>query len=137
MSVFNEPFLVDDDDDRWSSNDLSLYDSRFELKDEQLKIIPKEGQTYTCKRDDIDGWTLGKEYKVQTFSNGRLYITDDDGLNCYLPNDHLLNQVFKLKEKTFDLNALTIEQLKEYVKLLENKENAESSLNDFIERMTK
>lgn len=96
----------------------------------------KEGQTYVCKLDDLDEWTLDKEYGIQAFSDGRLYLTDDSGYNWYL-NNKLLNQVFKLKEKTFDLNALTIEQLKEYVKLLENKENAESSLNEFIERMTK
>lgn len=97
----------------------------------------KEGQTYVCKRDTLAWWTLGKEYTVQKFSNGVLYLTDDEESNWYLHNDNLLNQVFKLKEKTFDLNALTMEQLKEYVGLLENKENAESSINEFIERMTK
>ena len=137
LSVFNEPFLVDDDDDHWSSNDLSLYDSTFELKDEQLKIIPKEGQTYVCKLDDLDEWTLDKEYGVVLDESLGLVIVDDYGDKWYMPNYSLLNDVFKLKEKTFDLNALTIEQLKEYVKLLENKENAESSLNEFIERITK
>lgn len=34
-------------------------------------------------------------------------------------------------------NDSYIEQLKEYIGLLENKENAESLLNDFIERMKK
>lgn len=96
----------------------------------------KAGQTYICKRDDKDWWTKDKEYKVQVFSNGRFYLKDDYGCNWYLTNK-LLNQVFKLKEKLFDLNTLTTAQLKEYVKLLENKENSESSLNEFIERMTK
>lgn len=96
----------------------------------------KEGQTVVCKRGDLDGWTKDKEYKVQVFSNGRLYLKDDSRCNWYLTNV-LFNQVFKLKEKTFDLNSLNIEQLKEYVGLLEDKENAESSLNEFIERMTK
>ena len=97
----------------------------------------KEGQTYVCKRDKLAWWTLDKEYKVQTFSNGLLYLTDDDGYNWYLPNDELLNNVFKLKEQPFDLNKLTTAQLKEYVGLLEDKEKAESSLNEFIERMSK
>lgn len=97
----------------------------------------KEGQTYVCKRDKLDWWTLGKEYKVQAFSNGDLYITDDDRYNWYLPNDNLLNQVFKLKEQTFDLNKLTTEQLREYIGLLEDKEESERLLNEFIERMTK
>lgn len=100
----------------------------------KLKI--KEGQTYVCKRDKLAWWTEGKEYKVQAFSNGELYITDDEGSNWYLPNDGLLNDVFKLKEQTFDLNKLTTEQLREYVDLLENKERAESLLNEFIERMS-
>lgn len=97
----------------------------------------KEGQTYVCKRDKLAWWTLGKEYKVQAFSNGELYITDDEGSNWYLPNDGLLKTVFNLKEQTFDLNKLTTYQLLEYVNLLKNKERAESLLNEFIEMMTK
>ena len=97
----------------------------------------KEGQTYVCKRDKLAWWTLDKEYKVQAFSNGLLYLTDDEGCNWYLPNDGLLNTVFKLKEQTFDLNKLTTAQLREYIGLLEDKEKAESSLNDFIERVNK
>lgn len=97
----------------------------------------KEGQTYVCKRDKLAWWTKGQEYTVQKFSNGVLYITDDDGRDWYLPNDNLLNTVFKLKEKTFNLNTLTTAQLREYLGLLEEKEHAERSLNDFIERMTK
>jgi hypothetical protein len=38
LSVFNEPFLADDDDDRWLSNDLSVYDSTFKLEEEQPKV---------------------------------------------------------------------------------------------------
>lgn len=111
----------------------------------------KEGQTYVCKRDKLAWWTVGKEYTVQKFSNGVLYITDDEGDSWYLPNDNLLNQVFKLNEKTFDLNDLTVYQLKEYVALqqalelaenefqvkLSKKEVAQYELNEFIERMTK
>lgn len=96
----------------------------------------KEGQTFVCKRDGLDGWTKDKEYKVQVLSNGRLYLKDNSGCNWYLTNK-LFNQVFKLKEKTVDLNTLTTAQLQEYVKLLTNKEHAESLLNEFIERMTK
>ena len=100
------------------------------------KLEIKEGQTYVCKRSDLEEWTLDKEYKVQTFCNGMLYLTNDEGYNWYLPNDELLNDVFKLKEQTFDLNKLTTYQLLEYVDLLKNKERAESSLNAFIERMS-
>lgn len=74
----------------------------------------KEGQAYVCKRDKLAWWTLDKEYKVQASSNGLLHLTDDEGDNWYLPNDGLLNTVFKLKEQTFDLNKLTTAQLREY-----------------------
>lgn len=97
----------------------------------------KEGQTYVCKRDKLAWWTLDEEYKVQTFRNGILYLTDDEGDNWYLPNDELLNNVFTLKEKTFDLNKLTTAQLKEYIGLLEDTEKSERLLNEFIERVTK
>ena len=97
----------------------------------------KEGQIYVCKRDKLAWWTLDKEYKVKESSNGLLYLTDDDEDNWYLPNDGLLKTVFKLNEQTFYLNKLTTSQLREYVELLEYKENAESLLTEFIERMTK
>lgn len=97
----------------------------------------KEGQTYVCTKSNEDYWTEGKEYKVQTFCNGMLYLTNDEGYNWYLPNDELLNDVFKLKEQPFDLNKLTTAQLREYVGLLEDKEESERLLNDFIERMKK
>ena len=94
----------------------------------------KEGQTYVCKRDKLAWWTLDKEYEVKLSSNGLLYLMDDDGDKWYLPNDGLLNTVFKLKEQTFDLNKLTTSQLREYVELLEDKENTAALLNEFIER---
>ena len=97
----------------------------------------KEGQTYICKRDNLEWWTLDKEYKVVFDKVSGLSIVDDDGRRWYLPNDDLMNQVFKVKENTVDLNTLTTAQLQEYVKLLTNKEHAESSLNKFIERISK
>lgn len=95
----------------------------------------KEGQTYICKRDDLEWWTLDKEYKVQTFNSDVLYITDDDEYNWYVTND-LMNNVFKLKEQPFDLNKLTTVQIREYVGLLEDKEESERLLNEFIERVS-
>lgn len=100
------------------------------------KLDFKEGQTVVCKRGDLEWWTKDKEYKVQVFSNGRLYLKDDSGCNWYL-NNGLFNQVFKLKEKVFDLNKLTLEELDEYLKLATELEAAEYLMNEFIERMTK
>lgn len=97
----------------------------------------KEGQIYICKRDDLEWWTEGKEYKVVFDKCHGLVIVDDCGDKWYLPNDELLNDVFKLKEQPFDLNKLTTAQLKEYVGLLEDKEKSERLLNDFIERVNK
>ena len=101
----------------------------------KLKI--KEGQIYICKRDDLEWWTEGKEYKVVFDKCHGLVIVDDCGDKWYLPNDSLLNDVFKLNENTLDLNNLTIEQLREFMNLLEDKEKSERLLNEFIERMTK
>lgn len=42
LSVFNEPFLADDDGDHWSSNDLSVYDSTFKLEKEQPKVTTED-----------------------------------------------------------------------------------------------
>lgn len=96
----------------------------------------KEGQTYVCKRDDLVWWTLDKEYKVVSNKRNELVIVDDDGSNWYLTQS-LMNQVFKVKEKTFDLNKLTINELDEYVDLQQALELAKNDLNEFIERMTK
>ena len=96
----------------------------------------KEGQTYVCKRDDQGWWTLDKEYKVVFDKDFELVIIDDGGDKWYVTN-RLLNQIFKLKEQTFDLNKLTTAQLREFVELLEDKENTAALLNDFIERMSR
>lgn len=100
------------------------------------KLKFKEGQTYVCKRDDQGWWTLDKEYKVVFDKDFELVIIDDGGDKWYVTNT-LLNQIFKLKEQTFDLNKLTTEQLREHIGLREDKENTERVLNEFIERMTK
>lgn len=73
------------------------------------KLEIKEGQTYVCKRDDIQWWTLGKEYKVVFDKCHGLVIVDDDGSKWRLPNDGLLNNVFKLKE---DENKMKNEKVK-------------------------
>lgn len=41
------------------------------------------------------------------------------------------------EEQTFDLNNLTTEQLKEYIGLVEDKEESERLLNEFIDRVSK
>lgn len=137
LDRYGTPLMPDNDGYKWSSHSLNASSHQFKLNEPYSKLTPKEGQTYVCKRDKLAWWTLGKEYKVQACSNGDLYITDDDRYKWYLPNDNLLNQVFKLKENTFDLNTLTTAQLREYIGLLEDKEESERLLNDFIERMSK
>lgn len=97
----------------------------------------KEGETYVCKRDDIDYWTLDKEYKIVSDKLYGLVLVDEDNNDKWCITNDILNQVFKVKEKTFDLNTLTTAQRREYLDLLENKENAQRSLNAFVERMTK
>lgn len=98
----------------------------------------KEGQTYVCTKAERPGWTEGKEYTVVLNSDGIPTLVDNVGAKWTFKNAlSSFNNEFKLKENTFDLNKLTTVQLREYVGLLEDKENAESLLNEFIERMTK
>ena len=115
----------------------TLNTDKREGKTKMSKLDVKEGQTYICKCSGIDGWTLGKDYKVVFDDINGLVIVDDDGYNWCMPDDYLLNKVFKLKEKIFDLNRLATAELREYIDLLEDKEKSESLLNEFIERMTK
>lgn len=138
LDCYGKAVMKDNDGDNWSSLDLETFNNEFKLKEtnKMSKLDFKEGQTYICKRDDLQWWTLDKEYKIVFDKNHELVIVDDDESKWYVTNN-LMNNVFKLKEQTFDLNTLTIEQLKEYVGLLEDKEKAENLINDFIERMTK
>ena len=133
----------------------------------------KEGQTYICTKSDTPWWTRGKDYKVVSTNHGKLCLVDDDGDSWYLDSLKYETCQFKLtetstfkkygklrfsmdelpdeKEKSLDLNKLTVYQLKEYVELqqdlelaekdlavkLAKKELAEYQLDEFIERMTK
>ncbi|MCD5011115.1 hypothetical protein [Enterococcus durans] len=97
----------------------------------------KEGQTYICKRDGLELWTLDKAYKVVYDKCDGPVLIDNHGNKWFLPNDRLLNKVFNIKEERLDLNTLTTEQLREYIDLRKDKEESESLLNEFIERMSK
>jgi hypothetical protein len=133
------------------------------------KLHLKEGQTYICTKSDTPWWTRGKEYKAVSTNHGKLCLVDDDGDSWYL--DSLKYDIcqFKLKEtpsfnnydwfsrhelpdekeKSLDLNKLTVYQLKEYIDLqqalefaekeldlkLAKKEVAKYELDEFIERM--
>jgi len=97
----------------------------------------KEGQTYVCTKAERPGWTEGKEYTVVLNSDGIPTLVDNVGAKWTSNALSSFNNEFKLKENTFDLNKLTTAQLKEYVGLLEDKEESERLLHDFIERMSK
>lgn len=101
------------------------------------KLEFKEGQTYVCTKAKRSWWTEGKEYTVVLNSDGIPALVDDGGAKWPAHALSSFSNEFKLKENTVDLNKLTTAQLREYVDLLENKENAERSLTDFIEGMTK
>lgn len=101
------------------------------------KLELKEGQTYVCTKAESTWWTEGKEYKVVLTSYGLPVLVDNGNDKWSSTVLNLSHNEFKLKENTFDLNKLTTAQLREYVKLRVNKEYAESSLHEFIERMTK
>lgn len=95
----------------------------------------KEGQTYVCTKSTEEYWTEGKEYTVVLTCYGIPVLTDNNGNTWSATALNLDTHQFKLKENTFDLNKLTTSQLKEYVGLLEDKEAAERSLTEFMERV--
>lgn len=102
----------------------------------------KLGDTYICTESNVDWWTEGKEYEVQLNMASRPCIVDNDGAAWY-SHSYDMTAKFKLKEekemkfKVFDLNNLTTSELREYVDLLEEKENAEFLLECFIEKVSK
>lgn len=131
----------------------------------------KAGQIYICTKSDRPWWTKGKEYKVGLNKYGELCFVDDDGdarwtidylnnLTCcqfklketpsfknYGKLRFSMNELSDEREKSLDLNKLTIYQLQEYIELqqslelaekdlavkLAKKELAEYELNKFIE----
>lgn len=143
VNRWGELCLVDNDNDKWVINYLNnrkgiqfkLVKNPPEVTMKTLEV--KEGQTYICQRDDLEEWTLGKEYKVVFYESLGLVIVDDEGDKWYLPNHSLLNDVFKLKENAFDLNTLTLEELEEYLQLAIALEEDKYLMNNFIERMSK
>ena len=74
LSVFNEPFLADDDGDHWSSNDLSVYDITFKLEKEQPKIMFKLLVTK---------YNAGEGIEVTEFNYIDKYYFEDDYLILY------------------------------------------------------
>ena len=133
----------------------------------------QEGQTYICTKSDKPWWTRGKKYEVVRNKYDELCFIDDDGAKwsiLYLKNQGYqfklketssfknygklrfsMNELSDEKEKSLDLNKLTIYQLQEYIDLqqaleiakrdlavkLAKKELAENELDKFIERMIK
>ncbi len=67
-------------DDRQHDGEGSIFKYKIKLIKEANKMLKlEEGQIYICTKSHVPWWTEGKEYRVQTLSNGDLYITDDDG----------------------------------------------------------
>lgn len=133
----------------------------------------KEGQLCICVKSDRPWWTRGKEYEVVRNQHNELCFVDDDGTKW--PIHYLkyhgsqfkrketssfkkygklrfsMDELSDEKEKSLDLNKLTVYQLKEYVDLqqalelakkelalkLAKKELAKYELDEFIERMKK
>lgn len=102
------------------------------------KLEFKEGQTYVCTKSTEEYWTEGKEYEVTLTTYGIPVLTDNSGNNWSATALNLDKHQFKLKEKVpsseLDLNKLTLEELKEYVTIMENYNIAEIKLYNFIRR---
>lgn len=92
----------------------------------------KEGQTYVCTKSKLKWWTVGKEYKVVSDIYGYPALSDNNGDLWW---SHSLDACYTQFELRLDLNKLTKEQLRDYEKLIKEKEKAENHLNRFIEEM--
>ena len=101
----------------------------------------KEGQTYICAESYHPWWTGGKEYSVINNTNKRPTIQDDSGTSWYDYEVNILGYDFKLKEepntRKFDLNKLTHEQLRIYCELVDDVNEAQYSLDEFINTHSK
>lgn len=49
LDDFNEPFLVDDENDYWPSTDINLYCNQFELKEEQPNVTMEDVKSNTLE----------------------------------------------------------------------------------------
>ena len=97
-----------------------------------MKTFFKEGQTYICTKSRLEWWTVGKEYKVVLDDHGYLALSDNNENTWW---SHNLDARYTQFELRLDLNKLTKEQLRDYEKLLKEKEKAESRINEFIEKI--
>ena len=103
----------------------------------------KDEDTVICSKSTRPWITQFKVYTIQKNDEDKLAVCDDEGtiwtLEYLTHTGHrfslITGNVFR--KETFDLNNLTTAQLREYIDLLENKEESERLLNEFIERMTK
>lgn len=145
-SVFNHKYfdtlvIKDDTGTNWFEEELTNSLNEFKLKEEKQMLTFKEGQTYICTNSDKPWWTEGKEYKVVFDSGFEPRLEDDDG-DWYTQNS-INNKLtkFKLKEEPqapkFDLNKLTHEELRIYCDLVEDLNEAQNSLDEFIKAHTK
>ena len=132
--------LIDDDGTFWD-DELNLGVHKFKLKEEKQMLKFKEGQTYICTNTDKPWWTEGKEYEVKRRDDNFLFICDDDG--DWYTQSNINNNLtqFKRKEEPntpkFDLNKLTHEQLRIDCDLVEDVNEAQYSLDEFIKAHSK
>ena len=103
----------------------------------------KENDTVVCSKSTRPWITQFKVYTIQKNDDGKLAVRDDQGTFWTLEYLTYTGNIFTLltenifRKEPFDLNKLTLEELDEYLKLATALEEAESLLNEFIERMTK
>lgn len=137
VTCYGIPVLTDNSGNTWSATALNLDTHQFKLKE---NIRMRTVTSYKCiKSDDERRFTVGEIY---TAYEGEVnYIVANNNVKWYENEYHILKKNYGVEfdevKEIFDLNKLTLAQLKEYVGLLEDKEKAERSLTEFIERMTK
>lgn len=110
----------------------------------------KIGEKYKCIKAPNGNFTEGGVYEVESNHAGQTWLRGNDGkryisVQCTVGHMHnrtglqfeKVEEDNKMKFKVFDLNNLTTSELREYVELVEDKENAEFLLECFIEKVSK
>lgn len=95
----------------------------------------KFGDNVYGKNRHNEDWITGEIVAADKQGGYRIKIVDEDYQYAWLDTE-TVNHLVEEKPK-FDLNKLTTAELREYVELVEDKEQAEFLLECFIEKVTK
>lgn len=128
------PCIVDDEGIGWYQDTYEMY-ATFKLNEEEKEMAFKIGDKVYGKNRHNEDWLTGEIVVTDKQWGYRIKVLNSDYKYAWLDADTVK---LLLEEKPkLDLNNLTTAELREYVELVEDKEEAEFLLECFIEKVTK